>query len=353
MARTLWGNILETLAGAGINTAAKIGANYLMLPMQAEKEAQQQVLRSLIPTMATESDPNKLSAIASRIKDISGVDLNLGVGTNPAGTEVTGPGGAKLTAPAGMDLSTLAPELKPTPSFIKPTPSLESMKVGLAQTLTPEEQKTAFFPKDATLQAAYLNAEANRQLRQSEGAANRASREQIAQGNQDTRAMIAQQAQQSREDWRNFLKVHMQDKLDQSIAKGEQSAQQRELSQFIGLQNQISLATGDQKKALQTQANKMIEATNNPILKSFPVYTEDVSVPGTGYNLPLVGEVGTKKQKVPVGTAQTGATTQDIPSAADIASYKRAIQLNANNPEVLQRIQNKAKTKFPKYNWGQ
>lgn len=321
MARTLWGNILEMMAAAGINTAAQTGAKVLAEPFAAKRQASQQVLEALLPAMGTETDPNKLSAIASKIKDISGVDLATGPATNPAGYEGS-MGGSAVTIPKSTPLESIAPGLTTTPGFIRPVPKLENMRASLFSKLPPEEQKTAAFPKDATLQAARENLLANLAFRGQEGEANRASREEIAKGNQDTRTMIAGIAQQGAQQHRDFMHSYLIDKLEEAKRRGATMDETKELSQFTSIQNQIGLAQGEQKKALQVQLNKMIDMTKNPILQSFPKYTEDVPVEGSGYNLPLVGEVGRKTTKVPVGTstveAKPAVTIQVSPAEQEL-----------------------------------
>lgn len=141
MARTFWGNILETLAATGMNTAANIGMKAILSPMAGRQEASQQVLKSLLPAMGSETDPGKLSAIASKIKDISGVDLATGTPeTNPAGYEGR-MGGAELTVPKSTSLESLAPGVSITPGFIKPIPSLDMLKAGIINRLPIEKQQ--------------------------------------------------------------------------------------------------------------------------------------------------------------------------------------------------------------------
>ena len=125
----------------------------------------------------------------------------------------------------------------------------------------------------------------------------------------ETIAAMAADRQAQQENWRGFLMNHMTDKLDAMKEKGATAEQQRELTQFSTLQNQLSLSTGNQKQAIQTQLNKILEGTSNPILKAFPPYTEDVPVPGTGVNLGPLGNWGTTKTKVPVGM-----DSQQVPS---------------------------------------
>ncbi len=54
---------------------------------------------------------------------------------------------------------------------------------------------------------------------------------------------------------------------------------------------------------------------------------------------------GTKKGQI--------SPKESGPSAADLQSYKRALEANANKPDVIEKIKAKAKTQYPTYNWGQ
>lgn len=196
MARTLWGNILETLAATGLNTAGKIGVEAFLGPMMAERAAKQEVLKSLIPAMGSETDPTKSASIAQKIKELSGVDLATGMPeTNAAGMEVRTPTGANLTAPRGTNLEELAPGITPVPGFVRPAPTLESMKVRELQRVDPMARFNAMFPKDMTIQAALVKAEADRLARAQEGEANRELRKGIADESNATRLAVAEATQ--------------------------------------------------------------------------------------------------------------------------------------------------------------
>jgi len=341
--------MLEMLAGAGLNFASRAGAEALTLPRKeaarerlAGKEAR---IRGYLPMVGPGAEGE---AAGKLMEDITGRSLpKLAIGT-----EVTAPTGAQLTAPPSMNIADLAKDYIPgktISSFIKPTPTLEQLKTRTALDMTPEERKLGFYPKEQSLEAARMNLLANIASREGVSAENRASREAIAAGNQDIRLILGQLAEEGRQQQRGFLQTYMTDKLNEMKRRGTTQEEQRELSQAIALQNQIGLATGDQKKTLQQQMNTIIDATKNPILQTFPKYMEDVAIPGTGY---FGTNIGATKRKVPVGTSITPEPTSGNPPSSYLSDYKLALSTNASNPEAIKTIKARAKARYPDYNWG-
>lgn len=123
-------------------------------------------------------------------------------------------------------------------------------------------------------------------------------RREIAAGTQANVQANAQATQQ----WRDFLKVHMTTQVNQIADDKERARQAAEIAKVTALEARINGTYDPKEKAtFQAQANALIKGSTNPILKTYPLWTNDVTVPGTGYNIPVVGEIGGTKQKVPVG----------------------------------------------------
>ncbi len=369
------GDMLRMLAHTGMQTGGTLLANMISQPMVAERQAQvEKILPTLLNRMGSETDPEMSGEIASRIKDISGIDLrtklpainpagNVEAGANPTdrGYQINSEAGRSLTAPRSMNLADLAPGETTVPGFIRPTPSLESMKTGALTGKSPQVVFDTIFPKDKSLEAAKFNLAATLEAKAREGEANRASREGIARDALGLKEEMAKDRTDAAKDriantqqWRTFLMGQMADKTDEMKRKGASAEEMRELTQFSTLQNQLGLATGEQKKTIQTQLNTMLDNTKNPMLQQFPKYTEDVVVPGTGVNLGPLGTWGANKTKVPVGGAnKTAPSTSSTPSPIELQGYKTALTVNANNPDIINQIKAKALAKYPKYNWEQ
>ncbi len=305
-----YGDLIKILAHTGLQTGGNIIGQMVTGPMIAERQGQQKLLEAILPTMISPTaTEEQRQAAAKTIEGITKTAWPTAPMSNPSGTEITSPMGAQLTAPRSMALRDLAPGYSPTMGLIRPPGTLEQMKVAEAQGFTPSERKTALFPKDATLEAARMNLGANLAFKGQEGELNRASRESIAQQNLEMKALLAQQGQQQTQQWRDFLKGHMQDKLQVMTDTKERALVETELAKYTALEKQLQdLPIGDQvkRKNIMQQLNAQIQGAKNPILKQYPLWTEEESIPGTGY---FGTNIGTKKKNVPVGTKSTGVPT--------------------------------------------
>jgi len=157
MARTLWGNILETLAATGIQTAANVGGNMLLQPMLAKREAQDQLLKTYLSTM-TSGDQDKMAAVAPMIEELTGKKL----------PQIQTTGFLPEGAPSGSTLQDLksvyntgantkqAFDVTTGSQFVVPTPNLDQLKAGIISKLPPDEQKNAVAPTDNKLLAQFL-----------------------------------------------------------------------------------------------------------------------------------------------------------------------------------------------------
>lgn len=320
---TFGGDLLRILAHGVMNTGTTALGQYLGNVFEQGRAEKLLGAKTALDSATYEQDPIRQQEILGQLKDRFNLPMVTNKGFVPVGET---PSLSNLGMKKGLTYPEATYQPAEVKSIVAPVPSLDIMKSRVASSLPLNELKTALFPKDSTLQAARENLLANLAFKGQEGEANRASRESIAQQHNELMASNAADRRSQQDTWRQFLMTHMQDKLDVMKEKGATAEEQRELSQAIALQNQISLATGDQKKMLQIQLNKMVEATKSPILKSFPLYTEDIDIPDSkakvlGIPVPFTG----KTQKVPVGSKmKEPAAVQKIPSQAEIdAELKR------------------------------
>jgi len=175
---TLGGDLIRMLAHGGISTLGNVGAQLLSNYLKPGMEVRELAGKTLLGTLGTGSE-EETNAAAQALESDYGVKWPTATRTNPAGVEVVSPEGAKLTAPRAS-LNDLAPGVTPQMGLVRPAPALEAIKSKILTGLTPEEQKTAAFPKDASLQAALIKAQGDWAVKESEGALNRGSREDIA-----------------------------------------------------------------------------------------------------------------------------------------------------------------------------
>jgi len=305
---TLGGDLIRMLAHGGISTLGNVGAQLLSNYLKPGMEVRESAGKALLGTLGTGSE-EEANAAARALESDYGVKWPTATRTNPAGVEVVSPEGAKLTAPRAS-LNDLAPGVTPQMGLVRPAPTLESIKSKILTGLTPEEQKTAAFPKDATLQAARENLIATMALKEQEGALNRASREDISKDRLTMQQMIAgiqqsgqEQARMQTQQWRDFLKQNYTEKMSLLKDVNERRQLEGELGKLTALEGKITGAKKpDEKKMFMSQANELIK--NSVALKGYPMWEEDVTVPGTG----ILGSdwFGTK-EKVPVGQKPSAA----------------------------------------------
>ena len=157
---TFWGDILRILAHTGFQTAGGIGKELVSGYLKPGVEAKEAYLKSLIPTIATAPEP-QAEAAAKTFEKATGQKqprylaqgfIPEGVAPSPTSLmSLTDVNKAREGSPYGaFDVGTVE-------KLVRPLPSLEALKAGLFQTLPPEEQKTAAFPKETSLQAAREN----------------------------------------------------------------------------------------------------------------------------------------------------------------------------------------------------
>jgi hypothetical protein len=289
-------------------------------------EVREQAGKALLGTLGTGTD-EEANAAAQALEENYGVKWPTAMRTNPAGAEVVSAEGAKLTAPR-TSLGDLAPGMTPQMGLVRPPLPLEAIKSKILTGLTPEEQKVAAFPKDATLQAARENLIATLALKEQEGALNRSSREDIAKDRLTMQQMIAgmhqagqEQARMQTQQWRDFLKQNYTEKMALLKDVNERRQMEGELGKLTALEGKIVGAKKpEEKKVFMAQANELIK--NSQALKGYPMWEEDVTVPGTGV---LGSDWFGTKQKVPVGTKLSGVPKPAATTPAPLTFPRRVL----------------------------
>ena len=191
---TFWGDILRLLAHTGFQTAGGIGKELVGSYLKPGMEVRETAGKNLLDVLSTQTGA-PAEAAAETLKSRFGVEWPRATGTGPGGSsELLGPGGVKLTAPGTTPLAELAPGYEAQKSLIRGVPSLDKLKAGLFQTLSPEEQKTAAFPKETSLQAARENLMATIFSREGVAKDSLAERQRAAKATEDLRRdMLTQQ----------------------------------------------------------------------------------------------------------------------------------------------------------------
>ena len=305
-----YGDLLKILAHTGLQTGGNIATQMIAGPMIAERQGQQKVLESLLPTMSSPTaSEEERQAVAKTVEGITKTAWPTAVATNPAGTEIKSSGGAALTAPRGMDLSALAPGESVVNRLVRPPASLESMKTDALAGMTPADRTTALFPADERLGLAREKLEAYKD----KWGADLGMKKYMADQTTETRRMgqelnasIRQMGQQNLDLHRSQLLTNAQRNLDRLEAGDLRKGMERELSQFTALQNQYALATGKDKDKIAAQLNTLISGSQNPYLQTFPQYAKD-EYEG-GINFPIIGNVGGTKTTKPIGVETTKET---------------------------------------------
>ena len=320
---TLGGDLIRMLAHGGISTLGNVGAQLLANYLKPGMEVRETAGKALLGALGTGTE-EEANAAAQTLKENYGVEWPTTMRTNPAGVEISGPTGAKLTQPRAT-LNDLAPGYEVQRGLVRPAPALEALKSKILTSLTPEEQKTAAFPKERSLEAALINKQMEIEARGAEGALNRESREAIARDSMAARATQQQDSLALRQatlaqtqQWRDFLKTHMQDKILAMTDKQAAGQTNKELGLLISLEGRINSAKDKNEKAkFMEQANTLIQNSSDPILKTYPLWTEDAPVSGTGLDLGPLGVWGATKEKVPMGQkSKAPAANQVVPKAA-------------------------------------
>lgn len=317
---TLGGDLIRMLAHGGISALGNVGTQLLSNYLKPGMEIREQAGKALLGTLATAGSEEEANAAARALEENYGVKWPTAVRTNPAGVEILSPQGRKLTVPQGS-VEQLTPDYQVQRGLVRPAAPLEALKSKIFQTLSPEEQKVAAFPKDATLQAARENLLANLALKESEGALNRASREDIARDRMTMQQMIAsvqqagqEQARMQTQQWRDFLKQNYTEKIGLLRDVNDRRQMEGELGKLTSLEAKIVAAKKpEEKRKFMEQANTLIKSSK--ALAGYPLWEEDAPIPGTGFTLPLVGEIGRKTERVPVGTKPSRAPKTVAPKA--------------------------------------
>jgi len=298
---TLGGDLIRMLAHGGISTLGNVGAQFLGDYLKERAQEKLLGLKTNLETASVESDPNVQQQILQKLKG----PLNLAAiqesGMVPRGETPT-------VENLGQRKGLTYPEAGYTPATLErvvaPVPSLEAIKSKILTSLPQEARTIAAFPKDASLQASRENLLATLALREQEGALNRASREDMSKDRLTMQQMITgmhqagqEQARMQTQQWRDFLKQNYTEKLGLLKDVNERRQMEGELGKLTSLEAKIvSAKKPEEKKLFMAQANELIK--NSPALKGYPMWEEDVTIPGTG----VFGSnwFGTK-EKVPVG----------------------------------------------------
>jgi hypothetical protein len=208
----------------------------------------------------------------------------------------------------------LAPGYNAQTALVRGAPSTDLLKANVIGGLSPEEQKTALAPKDATLQAARENLLATLAFKGQENEANRGLKElQLKQQELYHQGILEQRAatEAGRQDMRNFMKTNLTARLENTTDAKKAQQMATDLGKLSSLESQIAIASGKDKETLQAQANKFIDTS--PHLAGYPKWEKDIPIPGTGI---LGTNFRADTQKVPVGSpaAKPPAGRQQMPS---------------------------------------
>jgi predicted metal-dependent hydrolase len=197
--------------------------------------------------MGTETDPTKLGAIASRIKDVSGVDLSTGPVSNPAGLEVAG---QNLTIPKSTPLSELASGTQPEQGFIKP-----------------------FVPKDASIQAALINKEATLAAHKEDTQAKLEQTKMLAGQSDETKRWIASQSDDTKRWIGGIMQQNHQDSIEQR--RSDAAARLEETANRNTLVNKYltGKAESEQENKIHTILGKL-----NKEYEEIPIKNESAKV---------------------------------------------------------------------------
>jgi len=250
---TFWGDILRLLAHSGLQTGGNIATQLIGSYVKPGMEVRETAGKNLLDVLATQTGA-PAEAAAETLKEKFGVEWPRATGTGPGGSsEVLGPGGVRLTAPGTTPIPELAPGYEAQKSLVRGVPSLDKLKAGLFQTLSPEEQKIAAFPKETAMDVAKTNLLATLAQRAQEGELNRASRESLARESQDLkRLMIEQQHERLLADV-DYKKQNLglRKQIAESIGGAKKSAEeQRYATQLTKALDDFSLYQDDPRKAI-------------------------------------------------------------------------------------------------------
>jgi hypothetical protein len=359
---TFGGDILRMLARGGIETGANVGLQFLGDYLKNRSLESMLGTKTNLEAASVESNPEVQQQILGQLKDKLGLATVINKGMVPIGENPT-------MANLGQKKNLTYPEATYTPGevqrIVAPVPTLSDLKSKLFTSLSTEEQKTAAFPKDASLQAALIKAQGDWKLRESEGEANRLSREGIAQMAADNRAASLAQTQAHQ----STMVETQRERLDQQRKLFGVVTKKMGDTNLIKHSALVNQAWDDYEKAASSKVkdparvaaavdkyNNLIGVAEQSVPElagSFSKLTpEMVQTWGEWYN----NQPGTKIKgytSAPKGT--TPAAKQDAPSntppTAYLINYKSALAANANNPEAVAEIQRRAKSRYPNHSW--
>jgi hypothetical protein len=274
------------------------------------------MLGALLPTMSTGPEPER-EAAAKSIESITGTPWPRAVPTGPAGAEVQTAGGARLTSPS---LESLAPSITPVSQLVRPPAHVDYLKGQLLQKLPPQQQLETAFPAGPTREERAREFWLKYQQTTDEKEKDRLLKQYTTDQHNQVMVAIAQMHNAGLQQHRDFVQMMMQERLDEQKRRGASAEEMKETTQFLALQNQLSLAQGDQKKVIQTQLNAMIDNSKSPMIKMFPKYTEPEKIPGTGW---FGTNIGAKTKETPVGTKTTEAETEPTGSLTPADALKK------------------------------
>ncbi len=333
---SLGGDLLRVLARGAIQAGMGAGLGYLNKSWaeaaQEKAQAQNAVVHSLIPLMATGSDEER-TAVGDYLGQLTGKNLPKVAAPvlNPAGAEALGSTGQALTIPSNVPLAELAgsgiiPKTKL--GYVQPPGRLEDLRTDMLQRLSPEARYNAMFPKDMSLQAAALQGQLNRETKQEEGAANRDLRMEIAKMSNESRMALGEMMAGFHKESLDMRRQQYLDTLEQKRQQGESEAERKgrdaEKRTLLGWADKISRAPDKKiRDQLMAQGNAFIQ--NSKFHQDFPMFTKEESV-SHWYNPLTWGSTKTvapgMQGEAPAAPAPQSPTTPTLSREAAIQKLK-------------------------------
>jgi hypothetical protein len=293
MARTFWGNMLELLAGAGLNTASRIGSGLILNPIEEASRERLMNKQALLESYLPQVGPGEQGRAAGEfVGSLTGKQLPMAPQTTGVG-EITSPIGAKLTSP---DLSQLPEGYKAPTAFIPTATSTDRLRAKVIQGMPLESQRKALAPID-------LTAREKMEIIDAGHIAKLAQDKELAREKMVQQMSIAQMMDETRRQQHTMMAPFYQARIEQMKDEAQRKSAQME---YTDLQKLISSVNAAKDKTTQQD----LKAQVNEFLKGsqyhkdlYPMFFEPEV---TRWFAPNIPAKPVTKQGTDVGVKSTG-----------------------------------------------